>query len=100
MTENVMELVQFRAAPGVSEATLVAAAAAIEPWLRACPGFLSRRLAVDEDRVWADCVVWSDMRAAQAAAKALPTIPSAAPFLEAIDMASVRMRHLTIRVAQ
>ncbi|MGI1661199.1 antibiotic biosynthesis monooxygenase family protein [Palleronia sp. KMU-117] len=96
VTESVAEIVTFRLAPGTSEAAFLQAARGTVPFVKAAPGFVARRLSRLDDGTWTDHVVWASMDQAMAAAEALMAEPAAAPFLQAIDMASVTMRHEAI----
>lgn len=89
----VMEVVTFRLLPGVTEAAFLAAARATEAPLRRQPGFLSRSLTLSDDGHWTDHVLWSSLPEATAAAQAMMAEPAFAPFMAAIDGASVTMRH-------
>lgn len=96
MTHPVAEIVTFRLAPGMTEAAFLQAANGTVPFVEAAPGFVARRLSRAEDGTWTDHVVWASMDQAMAAAEALMAEPAAAPFLQAIDMASLAMRHEAI----
>jgi hypothetical protein len=92
-TGPVAEIVTFRLAAGVTEAAFLAAARATGPLLAAEPGFLSRRLSQGADGAWTDHVAWTGLGEAGAAAARIMEAPAAAPFLAAIDPASIVMRH-------
>jgi hypothetical protein len=98
MNRPVLEIVEFRAS-GDSEA-LLAAARGMEPWLRAQPGFRSRRLAALDDGGYLDCVEWMDMASAKSAADQIMTAPLTAAFLALIDMQTVNMRHTNLLLSQ
>jgi hypothetical protein len=89
----VAEIVTFRLAAGVGEASFLEAARATGPLLAAEPGFLSRRLSRGADGEWTDHVAWTSLAEAHAAAARVMEAPAAAPFLMAIDPASIVMRH-------
>ena len=89
----VTEIVTFRLAAGISEKAFLTAARATGPLLAAEPGFVSRRLSRGEDGTWTDHVAWTDLARAEAAARRIMAAPAAAPFLMAIDPASIVMRH-------
>lgn len=88
-----LEIVTFRAASGVDRASLLAAARGTDAAVRRLPGFLGRRLGCGEDGQWTDLVVWASLEDAKSAAAAITSDPSFAPYMAAIDMASVAMRH-------
>ena len=89
----VAEIVTFRLAAGVGETSFLEAARATGPLLAAEPGFLSRRLSKGADGAWTDHVAWTSLAEAKAAAARVMEAPGAAPFLMAIDPASIVMRH-------
>jgi hypothetical protein len=88
-----VEIVTFTLHPGIEATVFARAAAALDPWLAACPGFAGRCLSRSADGSWTDHLHWADMAAAEAAAAALPTRPEAMDFLSAIAPDSVAMRH-------
>jgi hypothetical protein len=89
----VAEIVTFRLDPGATETEFLDAARATGDLLATEPGFVSRRLSKGADGRWTDHVAWTDMAQAEAAAARIMTDPAAAPFLAAIDHASIVMRH-------
>ena len=89
----VAEIVTFRLAAGTTEAAFLDAARATLPLLAAAPGFLSRRLSQGADGAWTDHVAWTGLAEAEAAAARIMDAPAAAPFLMAIDPATIVMRH-------
>lgn len=89
----VLELVSFRLVPGTAPTVFVTLAQATEPLLRRQPGFVSRRLVATPEGVWTDIVEWASMEAATAAARVVLADASFAPFIAAIDMATVSMAH-------
>ncbi len=93
---QVVEIVTFALRQGVDTAGFARAAAALDPWLAACSGFIGRCLSRSPDGIWTDHLCWSDMAAAEAAAATLPTRPEAGAFLAAIAPDSITMRHETI----
>jgi hypothetical protein len=97
---TVAEIVTFTLTPGTDPDRFARAAAALDPWLAAAPGFLGRCLSCAPDGTWTDHVLWADLPAAMAAAEALPARPEAAAFLAGIDMPSVTMRHAQVRHRQ
>ena len=93
---TVAEVVTFRLADGMTEAAFRAAAAATVPLAARQPGFIARTLSRGDDGRWTDHVLWADRAAAEAAAATVMADPVAAPFIAAIDMDSVVMRHETV----
>ncbi|NRA29018.1 MAG: hypothetical protein HRU11_02065 [Parvularculaceae bacterium] len=96
MSQTIAETVTFELNDGVSADEFVKASTALEPFLTKADGFVSRRLVQGADGKWLDFVEWASMDAAQKAAEALPTLPEAAPFMQAIRADSVSMRHDTV----
>ncbi|WP_404403309.1 hypothetical protein [Pelagibacterium halotolerans] len=97
MNVEVLEVVTFTLKPGADEAKFLADNNAIERFCKAQPGFVSRTLSRDENNAWVDVVKWTDMACAEAAAAALSTAEGVGPWLEALDMDSVVMRHLSVK---
>jgi hypothetical protein len=90
---TVAEIVRFRAAAGLADATLLAAAKGTEAALRQCPGFQTRHLTLDDTGQWTDIVLWDSPQAAQAGAEAMMRHPDFAPFMAAIDHSTLEMHH-------
>lgn len=97
MYPKVIENVVFKLKSGSDETKFLADNAAMEAFCRSRPGFVARRLSRDEDGNWLDHVEWADRDAADGAAKALGQTESVKPWLEAIDMASLAMRHYSVK---
>lgn len=99
MEQTVAEIVTFRLRPGVSDSEFLASVLATDTFLRACPGFLRRRLARDADGAWIDFAEWRDLVAAKSASSEFMTHPDVRPFCGMIDMATAECRHLTVLAA-
>ncbi|WP_244867843.1 hypothetical protein [Vannielia litorea] len=84
-----METVTFKLKPDVDRSNFEAAARAVNAFVRDRDGFVARRLSCSSDGLWTEQIEWQSMAAAKGAAAAIGTAPGNAPFLEAIDMASV-----------
>lgn len=89
----VAEVVTFRAAQGVDDAALLAAARATADLVRAQPGFRTRHLFCAEDGTWTDFVIWDSLAAAQAAADMVVRATEFAPYMAAVDGGSIAMSH-------
>ncbi len=89
----IVELVRFRLAEGADREAFARSARTLDGLVKSWPGFVSRTLSGSDDGLYTDHIVWRDMAAAEAAARALPAAPEAAPFMAAIDMTSVEMSH-------
>lgn len=98
MSDTVIEIVQFRTKPGVSEADFLAVVPESVRFLKSCPGFIARRLARHETGEWMDQVEWTSMDAAKAADAAFMASPSVRAFTDMIDMSQVSMRHLAVKM--
>ena len=95
----VAEIVTFRLVPGTTSPVFLAAARATGALLATEPGFLSRRLSQGADGTWTDHVVWASLPDAETAGARIMSAPEAQPFLAAIDLASIVMRHEPILFA-
>ncbi|MEL6679511.1 MAG: hypothetical protein AAFQ51_12455, partial [Pseudomonadota bacterium] len=96
----VIEIVTFRAAPGISEAEMAARAAGTRAAVAAMPGFRKRALSVSPDGTWTDHVEWDSLEHARAAAEQVTREPAFAPFGEAIAEGSVTMIHAHLVMTQ
>ncbi len=93
MEKQVVEVVTFSAAPGTTPEAMAIAGNRIKPWLTDQPGFVRRVMAIAEDGRWMDCVTWSNMECARAAAASMPSASGADEFMAAIAMESVVVNH-------
>ena len=98
MTET-LEIVTFRLKPG-TEAGFVAKNGVMSDWLARQPGFLSRHLGKREDGVWVDVVRWQSMEQAKAAADRIIAEIGDSESLQAIEPASVDMRHAAVAASR
>lgn len=92
----VAEIVHFRLVEGVTDARFLEATRAMQPLVEAAPGYVSRTLSRNPDGSWTDYVIWTDLDRAKSAAETIFAEPASKPFGNAIDGATVRMRHETI----
>ena len=88
-----VEIAMFRLKDGVDREPFLAAAEAASGWLRSRPGYLGRDLLEDDGGQWVDLVRWSTIDQARSAAEALMSATATAPFVAAIDPATVRVLH-------
>jgi len=100
MKPTVIELVIFKSKSGVSETALKEAAAKVTPILQTMNGYVRREIAVTDDGQWADIVYWTDMKAAQDAAKAAMQIPVCLEFFGLIDEKTMTIFHLNVALPQ
>ncbi|UCI27559.1 antibiotic biosynthesis monooxygenase family protein [Mesorhizobium sp. B2-8-5] len=91
-----LEIVTFRLKPG-TEAGFVGV---MTDWLARQPGFLSRQLGRCEDGSWVDVVRWQSLEQAQAAADRIMAEIGASEAVQAIDPASVDMRHAAVALSK
>lgn len=91
-----LEIVTFKAVEGTTDEQMITAAKQVEPVIKQMDGNISRHFGKTPDGEWVDTVLWSNMDAAQAAAKQIMSIPEFAPFGALIDGPSVKMRHVEI----
>lgn len=95
-----LEWVPFRAAPGVSEAALLAAADRLHhEFLSVTPGYVRRSLLRAPDGGFVDCVAWVTAEAHAAAMEAAMRHPAAAAFFACLEdpaAAGAAMQHFTV----
>lgn len=96
MQPGVVEIVTFKLKSGADEAEFLVSNQSVEAFCSKQPGFVARRLTRDENGEWLDYVEWVDMDAATKAAEVMPNAEGVGPFLAAIEMPTVKMRHLTV----
>ena len=89
-----LEVVIFKAQPGVSAEALTAASRAVTPVLAALPGFVSRRFGSAADGEFVDIVCWQTLAQAKQAAEAVMTMPVCGAFFALIDPQTIQLRHL------
>jgi hypothetical protein len=94
LQSKVIEQVTYQLADGVSESEFLIAADQSDEWLRACAGFIERRLGKQPgtDR-WLDLVFWETLESALAAAAQFNASPATAPFNRCLKKGSVSMSH-------
>ncbi len=91
---GIVEVVQFKAKTGVSDAQIRDAADALQRDVEHLPGYMHRRLLKSEDGQWLDIVDWTGLDEALHAAEAIMARPSAQGFMELVEPASITMLHL------
>lgn len=94
---NIAEIVTFTLIAGTDPAAFLDAAKATDPIVQAQPGFVERRLSQGPDGRWTDYVLWTDMDAAQTAARVVMETPAFAAFAGLIAPDDMTMRHETVR---
>lgn len=93
---TVLEIVTFKTVAGATDAVVVDAARACEPFLRRCEGFVARSVARAAYGTWLDCAEWTSEAAALAAAEAFPAATETAGYMALIDQADLSMRHFAV----
>lgn len=95
-----LEWVPFHAAPGVTDAALIAAAERLHrEFLSAQPGYLRRSLLRDTGSGFIDCVAWRSAADHAAAMQSANAHPAAQAFFECLadpEAAGAAMRHFEI----
>lgn len=94
---HIAEIVSFQLKTDVNESDFLDSSQPVDAFCRTQSGFVSRRLMRDETGGWIDYIEWTDADAASHAAKLMPKAEGVGPFLTAIDMSTLSMRHLHIR---
>ena len=89
-----IEVVMFRAQPGVSDAQILEAADVLQRDVEEFGGYISRRLLKSEDGQWLDIVDWTSLDEARQAGEAIMQRPSAQRFDALVDAESVKVFHL------
>ena len=90
-----IEVVIFKAKPGVSDSQLRTAALAVTPILKEMPGFISREFGTSEDGQYIDIVHWKDLPSAKTAAEKVMKIPKCGEFFGLIDQNQMQFMHFT-----
>lgn len=93
----VLEVVTFRLLPGTTDEGFIALARGTGAALATQPGFVRRSLLRDDSGLWTDLVEWRNLPQAHAAAQAMMADPGFAPFVQAIAMETLQMRHAPVR---
>jgi len=92
-TTNIIEIVSFKLAKGVSDEAFLKTIPLISVFLKTCDGFILRHLSRGDDGEWVDYVQWANMANAQSASQKFMGDKSLKPFMEKIESTSVNMRH-------
>lgn len=92
--QPVYELAIARLKEGVAGDTYLAASEAIQPDLRAMPGFIDRRLLKSDDGLWVELLTWASLADAQRAAEVFPTLPCFQPIMAMLDDTTIAIHHL------
>lgn len=91
-----VEITQFRLAPGVAADDFAQAALAMQSlFLEKQHGYLTRTLTVAEDSLWTDIVYWESQQQAERAMQQAEQSELVLPFMEKIDVHTVRMSFTT-----
>ncbi|BCL72454.1 conserved hypothetical protein [Vibrio nigripulchritudo MADA3029] len=96
--EQVIEVVNYKVADGVTEDQLLAASDKIVGFLNRMEGFLYRSLSFNpENDVWTDTVYWQNLDNAKAASAEFMSAPETQEYASKIQMESVNMQHQLIK---
>lgn len=98
MTNQVIEVVQFKLNKGVKDKEFLSANKDIEKFISSLKGFVSRRLAQKEGGVWIDVVEWKTMEDAKIAAEKFMYAKEVEKFIMMIDEKTIDMQHFTIQL--
>ena len=90
-----IEVVIFKAKPGVSDSQLQTAALAVTSLLKEMSGFISREFGTSEDGKYIDIVHWRDILSAKAAAEKVMSIPKCGEFFGLIDQNQMQFMHFS-----
>ncbi len=93
---EVLELLMYRLAKGVSPADFLATFNATAPGIEAQPGLLARTLA-HKDGDWVEAIRWRSQTDADAAGQAIMADPAFTPLMSALDLVSLSMRFLPVQ---
>lgn len=86
-----VELVTFKAKPGVTPDQVISAATDVNLFLKAQSGFISRHLGQSEDETWHDILIWESQDSVMAAMAKVASSIHCAMFFGLIDEASDNM---------
>jgi heme-degrading monooxygenase HmoA len=90
---KIIESVNVKLAPGISEETFLRACKGVEPFLKRQPGFLSRRIARMEEGRYIDILEWRSQEEADKAMALSMQEPGMAAIMETIDAESMVVSH-------
>ena len=90
----VIELVMFRAKPGIAVETVVEAAEGTRQAVAGLDGYADRNFGATADGEFVDVIRWRDRACAEAAAAAAPRLAGFDRFRDVIDTPSVQVYHL------
>jgi len=97
-TIGTIELVLFKVNEGLSDDEVLKAATALNECVKIEQGFIRRRFAKSEEQnLWMDLVLWTDMESAQKAAKNVMKNETAQHFFSMINESSMQFIHFEPR---
>lgn len=94
-----IEIVKFRTNLGVTNEEFIEAAMAVNDFLKAQSGFLSRQLGHTSENEWYDIVFWEDEQSFMAAAEKASTSSQCEPFFRQIDANNDSMIFLQSKIS-
>jgi len=93
---GMVEITTFKLNQGVTAKDFEQSARAMQKdFLEKQNGFIKRTLTVSEDSTWTDVVFWKDQESAETTMKLSETSELVLPFMEKIDLNSVKMNLTT-----
>lgn len=89
-----MEIVKFKSKPGIGLEEFKIALQSLDKFVRQQPGFISRKLGVDDQGRWWDLVAWTDLQAARTAADLVMQSEECLAVFALMDEESIEMNHI------
>lgn len=88
-----IEIVVFRAKPGVLPQALTEAALSAQACIETIDGYVGRNFGSNSEEQYVDIVYWKSLQHAQAAAQTVMTLAPCQHFFSLIDASSIQMLH-------
>ncbi|MFC6589070.1 hypothetical protein ACFQDZ_19180 [Sulfitobacter pacificus] len=96
MQQHIVELVKWKAKPGVTDHQMVAAVDGILPDLKILPGFICQSLYKDDDGVWVDIYQWETRAEAEASNDAMADRQAFGVLMALVVPSSIAIEFLTL----
>ena len=96
MSKHAIDCVTFKLNATAEIDALLKESAVLSEWIKTRPGFISRRMGVDENGVWMDTSEWDSLANLKATSEAFMSAPEAAGLMALIDPNSVGGYHIEI----
>ena len=91
---NIVEVVLFKTAPGISEAQVLQTASMMQSKVINMPGYIDRQLLKNAEGQWVDLVWWNSLEEAMAASDRIMQDEDLAPYMFIFENAEMAMYHL------